>query len=106
MEIIYREFASCEYKVKFQSKQFKWGREPIENDLHTEQSVTPEMCKKIIRIIYIVRKVSNCFQDVCRNRLFSRYSFTYMSWIFANFSARWVLQLHGTLDCCNKLNLN
>ena len=50
MVTVYRESAPSYYKVKFWSKQFKWGRESIEDGPHTGRSVeatSEEMCQKL-----------------------------------------------------------
>ena len=47
MVAVYGESAPSYYKVKFWSKQFKWGRESIEDDPHTGRPVeatSEEMC--------------------------------------------------------------
>jgi hypothetical protein len=49
MVAVYGESAPSYYIVKFWSKQFKWGRESIENDSHTGRPVeatSEEMCQK------------------------------------------------------------
>ena len=50
MLAVYGDSALPEYQVKYWSKQFKWGRESIEEDPRPERPVevtTPEMCQKI-----------------------------------------------------------
>jgi len=50
MVAVYGESTPSYYKVKFWSKQFKWGRESIENDPHTGSPVdvtSEEMCQKL-----------------------------------------------------------
>ena len=39
MVVVYGESAPSYYKVKFWSKQFKWGRESIKDDPHTGRPV-------------------------------------------------------------------
>jgi hypothetical protein len=39
MVAVYGESAPSYYKMKFWSKQFKWGRESIEDDPHTGRPV-------------------------------------------------------------------
>ena len=49
MVAVYGESASSYCKVKLWSKQFKWGRESIEDDPHTGRPVevtSEEMCQK------------------------------------------------------------
>jgi len=50
----YGESASSYYKVKFWSKQFKWGRDFIEDDPHIGRPVdatSEEMCQKLESLI-------------------------------------------------------
>lgn len=57
---VYGEDAPSSYKVKFWSKQFKWGRESIEDDPHTGRPVeasSPEVCKKVEDLIMADRRV-------------------------------------------------
>jgi len=56
-EILERMVAVYEVycRVKFWSKQFKWGRESIEDDPHTGRSVeatSEEMCQKLESLIW------------------------------------------------------
>ena len=55
MVAVYGESAAPSYcKVKFSSKQFKWGRESIEDDPHTGRPVeatSEEMCQKLESLI-------------------------------------------------------
>jgi hypothetical protein len=49
MVAVYGEYAPSYYKVKFWSKQFKWGRESIEDDPHIGgpvEATSEEMCQK------------------------------------------------------------
>ena len=51
---VYGESAPSYYKVKFWSKQLKWGRESIEDDPHTGRPVeatSEEMCQKLESLI-------------------------------------------------------
>ena len=60
MVAVYGESAPSYYKVKFWSKQFKWGRESIEDDLHTGHpvDVTPEeMRQKLESLILADRRM-------------------------------------------------
>jgi len=50
MVAVYGESSPSYYKVKFGSKQFKWGRDSIEDDPHTGRPVdttSEEMCQKL-----------------------------------------------------------
>ena len=65
---VYGESAPSYYKVKFWSKQFKWGRESIEGDPHTGRSVeatSEEMCQKLESLIVADRqmKVSRLVEE-------------------------------------------
>ena len=55
MVAVYGESAAPSYsKVKFWSKQFKWGRESIEDEPHTGRPVevtSEEMCQKLESLI-------------------------------------------------------
>ena len=54
MVAVYGEYASSYYKVKFWSKQFKWGRKSIEDDPHIGRPVevtSEEMCQKLESLI-------------------------------------------------------
>jgi len=54
MVAVYGESAPSYYKVKFWSKQFKWGRDSIEDDPHTGRPVevtSEEMCQKLESLI-------------------------------------------------------
>ena len=54
MVTVYGESAPSYYKVKFWSKQLKWGRESIEDDPHTGRPVeatSEEMCQKLQSLI-------------------------------------------------------
>ena len=57
---VYGESAPSYYKVKFWSKQFKWGRESIEDDSHTGRPVevtSEEMCQKLESLILADRRM-------------------------------------------------
>lgn len=61
MKTVYGENAPSEYKIKFWSKQFKWGRESIEDDTRSGRPVmetTTEMCKKVEEFILADRRVN------------------------------------------------
>jgi len=50
MVAVYGESVPSYYKVKFWSKQFKWGRESIEDDPHTDypvEATSEEMYQKL-----------------------------------------------------------
>src|SRR5215468_5493586 len=69
MVAVYGEFAPSYYKVKFWSKQFKWGRESIEDDPHTGRPVeatSEEMCQKLESLILADRrmKVSRLVEEI------------------------------------------
>jgi hypothetical protein len=54
MVAVYGESAPSYCKVKFWSKQFKWGRDSIEDDPHTGCPVevtSEEMCQKLESLI-------------------------------------------------------
>jgi len=54
MVAVYGKSAPSYYKVKFWSKQFKWGRESIEDDTHTGHPVevtSEEMCQILESLI-------------------------------------------------------
>ena len=54
MVTVYGESAPSYYKEKFWSKQFKWGRDSIEDDPHTGHPVevtSEEMCPKLESLI-------------------------------------------------------
>jgi hypothetical protein len=54
MVAVYGESVPSYYKVKFWNKQFKWGRESIEDDPHTGHPVeviSEEMCQKLESLI-------------------------------------------------------
>ena len=57
---VYGESAPSYYKVKFWSKQFKWGRDLIEDDPHTGcpvDTTTEEMCQKLESLILADRRM-------------------------------------------------
>jgi len=57
---VYGESAPSYYKVKFWSKQFKWGRESIEDNPHTGCPVevtSEEMCQKLESLILADRRM-------------------------------------------------
>ena len=54
MVAVYGEFAPSYCKVKFWSKQFKWGRESVEDDPDTGRPVEvtfKEMCQRLESLI-------------------------------------------------------
>jgi transposase len=60
MVAVYGESAPSYYKVKFWSKQFKWGRESTEDDPHTGRPVeatSEEMCQKLKSLILANRRM-------------------------------------------------
>jgi len=60
MVAVYGESAPSYYKVKFWSKEFKWRRESIEDDLHTGRPVeatSEEMCQKLESLILADRRM-------------------------------------------------
>jgi len=60
MVAVYGESAPSYYKVKFWSKQFKWGRESIEEYPHTGRPVeatSEEMCQKFESLILTDRRM-------------------------------------------------
>ena len=60
MVVVYGESFPSYYKVKFLSKQFKWGRESIKNDPHTGRLVeatSEEMCQKLESLILADRRM-------------------------------------------------
>jgi hypothetical protein len=60
MVAVYGESAPSYYKVKFWSKQFKWGRESIEYDPHTGRPVeatSEEKCQKLESLILVDRRM-------------------------------------------------
>jgi hypothetical protein len=60
MVVVYGESAPSYYKVKFWSKQFKWGRESIKDDPHTWRPVeatSEEMCQKLESLILADRRM-------------------------------------------------
>ena len=60
MVVVYGGSAPSYYKVKFWSKQFKWGRESIKNDPHTGRPVeatSEEMCQKSESLILADRRM-------------------------------------------------
>jgi len=60
MVAVYGQSAPSYYKVKFWSKQFKWGRESIEDDPHTGRPVeatSEEMCQKVESLILADRRM-------------------------------------------------
>ena len=59
MVAVYGESTPSYYKVKFWNKQFKWGRESIEDDPHTGRPVeatSEEMCQKLGSLILADRR--------------------------------------------------
>jgi len=57
---VYGESAPSYYKVKFWSKQFKWGRESIEGDPHTGRHVEAtfeELCQKLESLFVADRRM-------------------------------------------------
>jgi hypothetical protein len=60
MVVVYEESAPSYYKVKFWSKQFKWGRESIKDDPHTGlpvEATSEEMCQKLESLILAERRM-------------------------------------------------
>jgi hypothetical protein len=60
MVAVYGESAPSYYKVKFWSKQFKWGRESIEDDPHTGllvEATSEEMCQELESFILVERRM-------------------------------------------------
>ena len=60
MVTVYGESAPSYYKVKFWSKQFKWGRESIEDDPHTGcpvEATSEEICQKLESLILADRRM-------------------------------------------------
>jgi hypothetical protein len=60
MVAVYGDSAPSYYKVKFWSKQFKCGRESIEDDPHTGRPVettSEEMCQKLKSLILADRRM-------------------------------------------------
>ena len=60
MVAVYGESAPSYYKAKFWSKQFKWGRESIEDGPHTGRLVeatSEEMCQKFESLILAGRRI-------------------------------------------------
>jgi len=60
MVAVYGESVPSYYKVKFWSKQFKWGRESIEDVPHTGRPVdatSEEMCQKLECLILADRQM-------------------------------------------------
>jgi len=60
MVAVYGESAPSYYEVKFWIKQFKWGRESIEDDPHTGRPVeatSEEMCQKLESFILVDRRM-------------------------------------------------
>jgi len=60
MVAVYGDAVLSYYKVKFWSKQFKWGRESIEDDPHTGRPVeatSEEMCHKLESLILADRRM-------------------------------------------------
>ena len=50
MNAVYGDVSPSSYQVKFWSKQFKWGRESIEDDARASRPVeasSKEMCQKV-----------------------------------------------------------
>jgi len=57
---VYGEPAPSYYKVKFWSKQFKWGRDSIEDDPHTGRpmdATSEEMCQKLESLVLADRRM-------------------------------------------------
>jgi hypothetical protein len=68
MVAVYGESAPSYYKVKFWSKQFKWGRQSIEDDPHTGRPVeetSEEMCQNLesLNLAYRQMKVSRLAEE-------------------------------------------
>ena len=60
MVAVYGKSAPSHYQVKFRSKEFKWGRESIEDDPHTGRPVeatSEEMCQKLESFILADRRM-------------------------------------------------
>ena len=82
MVVVYGESAPSYYKVKFWSKQFKWGRESIKDDPHTGHPVeatSEEMCQKMESLDHYSRKAGHV-QGQCKMGLKNAESFSEGHW--------------------------
>jgi len=99
---VYGESAPSYCKVKFWSKQFKWGRESIEGDPHTGRPVeatSEEMCQKLESLIVADRrmKVSRLLEEtgISAGTVWTIiHEMLYMSEV----SARWVPRMLSTFQ--------
>lgn len=60
MLAVYGDSAPSEYQVKFWCKQFKWGRQSIEDDPRTGRpadATTPEVCQKVEDLVMQDRRI-------------------------------------------------
>ena len=68
----YGESAASYYKGKFWSKQFKWGRESIEDGPHTGlpvEATSEEMCQKLESLILADRRMKVSSSKMNTNKM-------------------------------------